>query len=111
MKCLPASKLPEANGIAIHDWHAEILAIRAFNVFLLHECRRLARGEESVYLLRRPPSAPGQFQPFIWNPEFTIHMYCSEAPCKSSPTAPPVTDNPTPSRRRRKHGTHHFRPT
>ncbi|KAK0749307.1 adenosine-deaminase domain-containing protein [Schizothecium vesticola] len=81
MKCLPATKLPEANGIAIHDWHAEILAIRAFNVFLLHECRRLARGEESEYLLPRPSSTPEQFQPFIWNPEFTLHMYCSEAPC------------------------------
>ncbi|KAK1833184.1 adenosine deaminase/editase [Podospora conica] len=80
MKCLPASKLPEANGIAIHDWHAEILAIRAFNLFILHECRRLARGEESEYLLRRP-STPEQPQPFIWNPDFTLHMYCSEAPC------------------------------
>lgn len=84
MKCLPASKLPEANGIAIHDWHAEILAIRAFNVFLLEECRRLSRGEESEYLLQRP-STSGQSQPFIWNPEFTLHMYCSEAPCKSHP--------------------------
>ncbi|KAK1256003.1 hypothetical protein MKX07_008262 [Trichoderma sp. CBMAI-0711] len=59
MKCLPASKLTEAKGVAIHDWHAEILAIRTFNRFLLDECQTLVEMKEDVKL----------------------HMYCSEAPC------------------------------
>ncbi|KAL2117880.1 hypothetical protein VTJ04DRAFT_7540 [Mycothermus thermophilus] len=93
MKCLPASKLSQANGVAVHDWHAEVLVIRAFNRFLLDECRRLAEdpGYESQFLRRRSQaempitssssSLPWHDQPFAWREELTLHMYCSEAPC------------------------------
>jgi tRNA-specific adenosine deaminase 1 len=90
MKCLPASKLPQANGVALHDWHAEILCIRAFNRFILDECRRLAQdgSAESEFLRRRtseelPPAAdtPWHRQPYAWREDLTLHMYCSEAPC------------------------------
>ncbi|KAK4900978.1 hypothetical protein LTR27_002161 [Elasticomyces elasticus] len=48
MKCLPHAKLPLAHGNVLHDWHAEILAIRAFNRWLLDECDELVRkGKES----------------------------------------------------------------
>ncbi|KAJ4321078.1 hypothetical protein N0V84_005547 [Fusarium piperis] len=46
MKCLPASKVAESNGVGIHDWHAEILAIRTFNRFLLDECKKLLDGDD-----------------------------------------------------------------
>ncbi|AEO65309.1 uncharacterized protein THITE_2112167 [Thermothielavioides terrestris NRRL 8126] len=93
MKCLPASKLAQANGVALHDWHAEVLAIRAFNRFLLDECRRLAQDStyESEFLRRRTReelatnagtlTGPWHRQPFAWREELTLHMYCSEAPC------------------------------
>ncbi|KAK3310895.1 adenosine deaminase/editase [Chaetomium strumarium] len=93
MKCLPASKLTQANGAALHDWHAEVLTVRAFNRFLLDECRRLARDAtaQSEFLRRRTPaerplqtdSAGGLWhaQPFAWREDLTLHMYCSEAPC------------------------------
>ncbi|KAK3901193.1 hypothetical protein C8A05DRAFT_16591, partial [Staphylotrichum tortipilum] len=88
MKCLPASKLPQANGITLHDWHAEVLALRAFNRFILDECRRLAQdgGVESEFLRRRTPeelssTQPWHRQPFAWREGLTLHMYCSEAPC------------------------------
>ncbi|GAB1311673.1 hypothetical protein MFIFM68171_01883 [Madurella fahalii] len=92
MKCLPASKLPQANGVALHDWHAEVLAIRAFNRFILDECRRLAQDStaQSEFLRRRtdaelssPSSSNGTWhaQPFTWREGLTLHMYCSEAPC------------------------------
>jgi tRNA-specific adenosine deaminase 1 len=32
-KCLPSSKVAVADGLALHDSHAEILAIRGFNRF------------------------------------------------------------------------------
>lgn len=95
MKCLPVTKLPQANGFAIHDWHAEILTLRSFNRFLLDECRRLAQDSsfESDYLRRRTPeewsnssnasSRPRYNQPFVWREDLTLHMYCSEAPCMS----------------------------
>ncbi|KAK3330555.1 adenosine deaminase/editase [Apodospora peruviana] len=95
MKCLPASKLPQANGVAIHDWHAEVLAIRAFNYFILEECRRLSLNNKeasSEFLLRgteeelasqqsQNEATPWRGQPFAWREDVTLHMYCSEAPC------------------------------
>ncbi|KAK5122234.1 hypothetical protein LTR85_004144 [Meristemomyces frigidus] len=43
MKCLPQSKIPLAKGNVLHDWHAEVLAIRGFNMWLVDECQELAR--------------------------------------------------------------------
>ena len=44
MKCLPVSKVPQANGNVLHDWHAEVLAIRGFNSWILEECAMLAQS-------------------------------------------------------------------
>lgn len=85
MKCLPTSKLPIARGTILHDWHAEILAIRAFNHFILEECKAvLATGRDtSPYLRLRndADSGDGETQPFRWREGVLLHMYCSEAPC------------------------------
>ncbi|KAH8885714.1 hypothetical protein GQ53DRAFT_751065 [Thozetella sp. PMI_491] len=86
MKCLPSAKLPQANGVALHDWHAEVLAMRAFNLFVLQECRRLASGElqSSEFLACTPVSKSDDEllgRPFSWNKGVSLHMYCSEAPC------------------------------
>ncbi|KAI0975837.1 adenosine deaminase/editase [Xylaria arbuscula] len=99
MKCLPSSKLPQAQGNVLHDWHAEVLAIRAFNCFVLDECRALASGSKgSSEFIRRRSSAevtaaiPKSIsvnrdgvnwhgQPFTWREDVKLHMYCSEAPC------------------------------
>lgn len=98
MKCLPAAKLPQASGTAIHDWHAEVLAIRAFNYFVLEECRRLSLGDEensaSDFIRRRNdaeinyyergnPETSWHGQPFTWRDDVSLYMYCSEAPCMS----------------------------
>ncbi|KAK3694822.1 adenosine deaminase/editase [Podospora appendiculata] len=93
MKCLPASKLPQTNGVAIHDWHAEILALRAFNHFVLEECRRLALSADnsSEFLRRRTADEIASTtaenetcwhgQPFAWRQDVKLLMYCSEVPC------------------------------
>lgn len=86
MKCLPASKLPSATGRILHDWHAEVLVIRAFNHFVLQECKAIITdGKESEYI-RRISSAtadepPRERRHFCWREDVTLHMYCSEAPC------------------------------
>ncbi|KAG7291822.1 hypothetical protein NEMBOFW57_001843 [Staphylotrichum longicolle] len=86
MKCLPASKLSQANGVALHDWHAEVLTLRAFNRFILDECRRLAQDDaaESDFLRRRTKdelfssstSQPSSWnrQPFAWRDGLTLHI-------------------------------------
>ncbi|KAK8074924.1 hypothetical protein PG997_009587, partial [Apiospora hydei] len=95
MKCLPQAKLPLARGNVLHDWHAEVLAIRAFNRFVLDECKVLAEGgpdAESLFLRRRrvdelqevvttTTTTPWCGQPFAWRDDVKLHMYCSEAPC------------------------------
>jgi tRNA-specific adenosine deaminase 1 len=88
MKCLPRTKVAQAQGITIHDWHAEILAIRSFNRFLLDECHSLAssQNDASDFIHLRSPEerTEAHFQPFALNDDIILHMYCSEAPCTFS---------------------------
>ncbi|KAF1958331.1 hypothetical protein CC80DRAFT_490928 [Byssothecium circinans] len=91
MKCLPTTKLPLSHGTALHDWHAEVLAIRAFNRFLLdHILLTLTLpppAHPSPFLRRRSneeiasTSPTHETQPFTIEDDVTIFMYCSEAPC------------------------------
>ncbi|KAI9736770.1 MAG: hypothetical protein M1834_000974 [Cirrosporium novae-zelandiae] len=89
-KSLPHSKIPLAHGIVLHDSHAEVLVLRAFNHFLLSECHSLltspCTGHSSTSILRRRSqdeisNHPETRQPFTIREDIRIHMYCSEAPC------------------------------
>ena len=100
MKCLPKSKVSLANGNVLHDSHAEVLAIRAFNRFLVDECAELARRgfrSKSQWVRWREQahcsSGRSEFkndstnvsalskQPFELHDNVRIHMFCSECPC------------------------------
>ena len=85
MKCLPSTKLPLAHGNALHDWHAEVLAIRAFNRFLLDELLATLSSPhpDSAFLRLRPVEerTATEPQPYALREDVQIHMYCSEAPC------------------------------
>jgi tRNA-specific adenosine deaminase 1 len=89
MKCLPASKIAQSNGVGIHDWHAEVLAIRTFNRFLLDECHGLLDRDDEESILRRKKGISNSdgvsLQLFEIQEHVRLHMYCSEAPCMSSP--------------------------
>ena len=84
-------KVPDSVGCVLHDCHAEVLAIRAFNSFLLEECYRMTQDydyqspvlERTFYTAKRHPHfAPILVDyPFTIYPELQIVMYCSEAPC------------------------------
>ena len=104
MKCLPGSKpwLLDS-GAVLHDWHAEMLAIRAFNHYLLQECHQLASCAEynSPVLQRRQiheMSELQDLQPFSIRRGLRIMMYCSEAPCgdASMELVMEAQDDPTP---------------
>jgi tRNA-specific adenosine deaminase 1 len=85
MKCLPKNILPSAKGNILHDCHAEVLAIRAFNRFLIDECAALVRsGPLTSSCVRRREvleCSQDYAQPFVLKEGVNIHMYCSEAPC------------------------------
>jgi len=87
MKCLPHNKISTAQGIVLHDWHAEILAIRSFNRFLLEQCLVLVSspdiGSEYIRFRRQDETTETDFQPFVLKDGIELHMYCSEAPCTS----------------------------
>ncbi len=104
MKCLPGSN-PSLlhSGTVLHDWHAEILAVRAFNHFLLQECHQVAShaNYKSPVLRWRQPQDESEVQgsqPFSIHEGLKIIMYCSEAPCgdASMELVMEAQDDPTP---------------
>ncbi|RLL95432.1 hypothetical protein CFD26_105521 [Aspergillus turcosus] len=100
-KCLPASQVSKSKGLVLHDWHAEVLALRSFNYWLLSECHSLLAQEQharssgsantsgaasSPFIRRRNPSetltaAQPAWPPFELQPDIKIYMYCTCAPC------------------------------
>ncbi|KAL4815242.1 hypothetical protein BDW67DRAFT_191672 [Aspergillus spinulosporus] len=121
-KCLPASQIPHCNGLVLHDCHAEILAMRAFNYWLLSECRAVLSSEQqsfikdgegelnppapSPYIRRRRRQSRGitsleldaSIPPFEICPDVDIYMYCTCAPCgdASMELVMAEQDDPTP---------------
>ncbi|KAJ4361789.1 hypothetical protein N0V83_010730 [Neocucurbitaria cava] len=85
MKCLPSNKLALAQGNILHDWHAEILAIRAFNRYLLDQCLLISTPpyptSDIVRHRSRAEHSELEQHPFTIRDDVFIHMYCSEAPC------------------------------
>lgn len=71
--------------MAIHDWHAEVLAIRTLNRFLLDECQGIidsSPGGSETILQRTDERIEGYTRPFRVKDDVKLHMYCSEAPCE-----------------------------
>jgi len=85
VKCLPKPKVSQAQGIVLHDCHAEVVALRAFNRFLIDECAMLVHDSNALsnVVEARPPTQITRRspQPFVIRHDVTIHIYCSEAPC------------------------------
>lgn len=81
MKCQPQNKLLASQGQILHDSHAEVLAIRAFNRSILEECQRLAANPELKSDMLERTFSTEYGQPFRIKPDIRLFMYCSEAPC------------------------------
>ncbi|PWY95797.1 hypothetical protein BO94DRAFT_507068 [Aspergillus sclerotioniger CBS 115572] len=116
-KCLPSSQLPNCTGLVLHDWHAEILALRAFNHWLLSEVRSIltspsssssssgpsseSKSTPSKFIQRRTTTSNtenGNMIPFELNPTLKIYLYCTTAPCgdASMELTMAAQDDPTP---------------
>ena len=79
-KSLPVSSLPRCQGMVLHDCHAEVLAIRGFNQWLLREIEHILRHAEYVSpWLELDPAT--KETPFRLRSTVEILMYASEAPC------------------------------
>ncbi|PKY04244.1 hypothetical protein P168DRAFT_235879 [Aspergillus campestris IBT 28561] len=124
-KCLAASQIPNCKGLVLHDWHAEVLVMRAFNYWLLSECRGLltaeslsSEGEQPSRFIRfrqqgrghpsrstgstsiqSPDSTPPHPEPpFELQSDVKVYMYCTCAPCgdASMELCMAAQDDPTP---------------
>lgn len=80
MKATPNEQLDKANGQVLHDMHAEVLAIRGFNRFLIEECGKTVSGSCSRWISKNENDS----HMFRLDPSVTIAMYVSEPPCGDS---------------------------
>ncbi|OJK02832.1 hypothetical protein ASPACDRAFT_1885885 [Aspergillus aculeatus ATCC 16872] len=113
-KCLAASQLPNCKGLVLHDWHAEVLALRAFNYWVLSEVRGFLLDEERAAVTQSSSSSPSRFirrrhlqpqqqqqpdQPlFELHPDLKVYMCCTCAPCgdASMELTMAAQEDPTP---------------
>ncbi|KAI2032329.1 hypothetical protein LOZ48_002457, partial [Ophidiomyces ophidiicola] len=105
-KCLSSSQIAQCQGLVLHDSHAEILALRAFNNWLLKECESIllqsndsgissknSSNEALRFLeLRTTGDSANKSElysggdeatwpPFKLKSDVKIWMYCTCAPC------------------------------
>lgn len=119
-KCLPASQISQCRGLVLHDCHAEILTIRAFNYWLLNECRHVLSSptgdnNTSSYIRHRSKSknSNDKWPPLEFYPDIKIYMYCTCAPCgdasmelcMAAQEDPTPWELPPPSSNNNDHGT------
>ncbi|XP_071547574.1 tRNA-specific adenosine deaminase 1 [Panulirus ornatus] len=71
-KCLGANYLP-SNGVALHDSHAEVIARRAFMLYLLNQIEKALQGEVSIFIQKDDK--------FLLKSEISFHFYASHTPC------------------------------
>ncbi|CRG85793.1 tRNA-specific adenosine deaminase 1 [Talaromyces islandicus] len=109
-RCLASSQITHCHGLVLHDCHAEVLAIRAFNYWVMNECLSVIQHEKSppapsqteelpAFIRRRKiglSSASGP--PFEICPDIKLYMYCTCAPCgdASMELCMAEQDDPTP---------------
>jgi tRNA-specific adenosine deaminase 1 len=87
VKALPDSLIEKSQGRLLHDCHAEILSLRAFNRFIVDECGGV---EESDLLYR----CDGEYQ-FKLKEGIRFALYISEPPCGDSSLELLVDENET----------------
>jgi tRNA-specific adenosine deaminase 1 len=90
-KCLPVSAISKCHGMVLHDSHAEVLALRALNRFLLSEVHAVLQRRDVAYVspfvcYRSVDLNQGQenlcpYQPFQIRGNVLIWMFSTEAPC------------------------------
>ena len=87
-KCLAVSALPKCYGSVLHDSHAEILALRGFNRWVLNEVEALLTDStySSPYLRKQAPNSFNiptmtEGRPFSFKDDVSFHLFTTEAPC------------------------------
>ncbi|KAL6241461.1 hypothetical protein RBB50_011725 [Rhinocladiella similis] len=90
-KCLPSSAMVKCQGMVLHDSHAEVLALRGLNCWLLSEAKAVLSDPtfRSPFLeldVSEPSDADPNLSPSASPPlrlrrQVSIHFFTTEAPC------------------------------
>lgn len=80
-KCLPASAITKCDGSVLHDCHAEILAFRGLNLWLLQECKRMLVDDTFVSKVLEETCVGTSSPPFKIKRGVEIFLFSTEAPC------------------------------
>ena len=76
-KCIGVDAM-RSDGTVINDSHAEVIARRAFLLYIYDELRRLMAGERQEGILQQCGTIGGKYRLAT---DVTLHMYVSESPC------------------------------
>ncbi|KAJ8100129.1 adenosine deaminase/editase [Lipomyces tetrasporus] len=83
VKAISDSTVATAAGRILHDSHAEILAIRAFNRYLINECQNL--DDDQLYfspcVVRSDKAESQRFKRFRLDEKCRIYLLATEVPC------------------------------
>lgn len=77
VKALPDKSRAYSNGLLVHDMHAEVLAIRLFNWFLLDEAVRMHNEQYQSEVVEKADK-DGHFR---IKKDIALALYISEPPC------------------------------
>ncbi|KAI9497150.1 hypothetical protein BDB00DRAFT_17660 [Zychaea mexicana] len=80
LKCLPYSKLCK-QGQMVHDSHAEVIAKRGFQRYVLDQIIRVGRTSQEQQ--EEGPFCVTDAGRVILKSGYSFHMYISQSPCKS----------------------------
>ncbi|ODQ82701.1 hypothetical protein BABINDRAFT_159226 [Babjeviella inositovora NRRL Y-12698] len=78
-KAVPDSMRPYSKGRMVHDLHSEMLALRALNYHLLHECVKLKLGRTSSLVETNPDSVTNKA--FRIKEGMRFALFITEPPC------------------------------
>ncbi|KAK9367052.1 adenosine deaminase/editase [Lipomyces kononenkoae] len=83
VKAMPDSTVATAGGRVLHDCHAEILAIRAFNRYLINECQSLDDNQHyiSPCVERNVSPRAENCKRFRLHNKNQIYLLATEVPC------------------------------
>ncbi|KAG0675813.1 hypothetical protein C6P42_001508 [Pichia californica] len=80
VKCVPDEILKNSNGKILHDMHAEILAIRGLNWYILKEIEKLKNGNYYSDIIEMINEENVDFK-FKLKRNIKFSLYISELPC------------------------------
>lgn len=83
-KCIGMSKLP-SKGDRLHDSHAEVIARRAFKLYLIEQLKLHLENKESIFIFNK--------EGFVIKECISFHFFCNHVPCGDASIFPKLSES------------------